>query len=202
MTSGEPADVVFDRDGVRGRLAAAGSDAGVVDIVLDDGPRVRVPRDTLVLRDDGAHVFPHSFAAWFARERAAGGEIVVPVVEEVLHVDTHLRESGRVRVHKQVHERAEIVDVPLLRQDVVVERVAVGRVVEAPPAIRHEGDVLIVPVLEEVLVVEKRLVLREELHIRRETRDDHDPQGLVLRSEQITVERTEAPPSTKPGEKP
>lgn len=35
------------------------------------------------------------------------------------------------------------------------------------PEIRTEGDVTIVPVLEEVLVVEKRLVLKEELHIRR-----------------------------------
>lgn len=196
-------DIVVDRDGARGRLGAAEDGATDVAVVLDDGLRVRLPRDTLVAREDGTHLFPHSFAALLGRAgAAAGAEIVVPVVEEVLHVDTRLRESGRVRVHKQVHERAQIVDVPLLRQDVVVERVAVGRVVDAAPEIRHEGDVMIVPVLEEILVVEKRLVLREELHIRRETTDYRDPQGFVLRSEQVSVERAEAPQSVQPSEKP
>jgi len=196
-------DVVRDRDGVRGKVEDVAADAAVVRITLEDGTRLQVPRTLLVPQDDGSAVFSHSFAGLIARPRlAAGAEIVVPVVAETLHVDTHLREVGRVRVHKQVHERVEIVDVPLLRQDVVVERVAVGRVVDVAPAIRHEGDVMIVPILEEVLVVEKRLVLREELHIRHETRDYRDPQGFVLRSEEITVERSEVPPNTTPGENP
>jgi stress response protein YsnF len=45
-----------------------------------------------------------------------------------------------------------------------------GRMVETAPEIRTESDVTILPVVEEVLVVEKRLVLKEELHIRRRVR--------------------------------
>lgn len=131
-----------------------------------------------------------------------GEEVVLPVAAESLHVDTRLRESGRVLVRKQVHERSEVVDMPLLRQDVVIERVAIGRVVEVAPEIRHEGDVMIVPLVEEILVVEKRILLREELHVRHVTSDYRDPREFVLRSEEITVERLPARPAPAEGESP
>lgn len=55
----------------------------------------------------------------------------------------------------------------LYREDCDIRRVPVKRIIEAPVEARYEGDVLIVPMMEEVLVVEKRLMLREELHITR-----------------------------------
>lgn len=55
----------------------------------------------------------------------------------------------------------------LLREDCEVERVTVQRYVDKPEEIRMDGDTLIVPLMEEVLVVEKRLMVREELHIKR-----------------------------------
>lgn len=51
------------------------------------------------------------------------------------------------------------------------------------------GDVMIVPLLEEVLVVEKRLMLKEELHISKRRTEVHNPQRVILRSEEVTVER-------------
>ena len=48
---------------------------------------------------------------------------------------------------------------------------------------------MIVPILEEVLVVEKRLMLKEELHIRRRQVEESQPQRIVLRTEEATVER-------------
>ena len=75
--------------------------------------------------------------------------------------------TGGVRLVKKVTEHEETVDLPLLRADVQVERVPINRVVlEAPPS-RQEGDTLIVPILEEVLVTEKRLMLKEEVRITR-----------------------------------
>ena len=61
--------------------------------------------------------------------------------------------DGPVRVRKFVYEREAVVDPPLLRDEVVIERVPINRVVEGPIAARSEEDTLIIPVLEEVLVV-------------------------------------------------
>ena len=74
-------------------------------------------------------------------------------------------ETGRVRIRKMVHERGEIVDPPLMRDEVGTKRVPIDRVVEGPLSARTEEDTLIIPVLEEVLIVEKRLLLKEEVRI-------------------------------------
>jgi len=91
-----------------------------------------------------------------------------------------------------VREGEEIVDEPLLREEVSVERVPVNRVVDRPVPVRHEGDVMIVPVLEEVLYVEKRLLLKEELRISKRRVEEHAPQRVVLRKEEVIVERIDS----------
>jgi len=65
----------------------------------------------------------------------------------------------------------------------------VDRVVAGPVPVRHEGDTMIVPVLEEVLVVEKRLVLKEELRVTRRRVETREPQTVTLRREDVVVER-------------
>ena len=80
-------------------------------------------------------------------------------------------------------------DEPFIREEVEVVRVAVGRQVDAPPPPREEGDTLIIPVLEEVLVVEKRLVLVEELHVSKRRVEERRPQSFTLRKEEVVAER-------------
>ncbi|WP_437477093.1 DUF2382 domain-containing protein [Sorangium sp. So ce1014] len=117
-------------------------------------------------------------------------ELIVPVVAQELEVQKRTVESGRVRITKQVHERLETVEEPLVSERVVVERVAVNQVVAEPPATRQEGDTLIVPVVEEVLFVEKRLVLKEELRITRVRAVEMSPlERVTLRSDDVRVER-------------
>ncbi|MDF2689253.1 MAG: hypothetical protein K0Q80_2218 [Microvirga sp.] len=77
----------------------------------------------------------------------------------------------------------------LRQEDVEVTRVPVDKVVDTAPQIRTEGDVMIVPVLEEVLVVEKRLVLKEELHIRRRVSAETVELPITLRKQRAIVER-------------
>ncbi len=115
---------------------------------------------------------------------------VIPVIEETIRVEKREFESGKVIVHKSVEERDEVVDVLLRQQDLSVERVPVGRVVQEAPQTRQEGDTLIVPILEEVLVVEKRLMLKEELHIRKHSTERTEQQTVRLRSEQVKIEQT------------
>jgi len=93
----------------------------------------------------------------------------IPLVEETLHVDKHVVETGRVQVRTFVDDEQVLLRDSLKRETIDVERVAIGREVEVAPQIREEGDFLIVPIVEERLVVEKRLYLVEELRLRRTT---------------------------------
>lgn len=151
---------------------------------LDDGARLRVPADALQARAEGEYFLP------LGRAQLDGGPTVVPVVVEELSVGTRVVDTGVVRLRKVVHEREEVVDAPLLRETVHVERVPVNRFVDGPVGPREEDGVTIIPVLEEVLVVEKRLVLREEIRVtRRREPMPSAPQRVTLRREEVVVER-------------
>jgi stress response protein YsnF len=115
--------------------------------------------------------------------------LVLPVIAEKVVIQRHSRITGRVRISKGVQEREEVIDEPLLRRTVHVEHVPINRVVEGEIPVRYEGDTMIIPILEEVLVVEKRLILKEELHITQRQDEIRQPQRIILRSEDITIER-------------
>lgn len=119
----------------------------------------------------------------------AESSTVIPVVEEELEVSRREVETGRVRVTKKVHERQQVVDEPSWAEEVTVERVPVGEIIDAPPPVRYEGDTMIVPVLEEELLVVKRLVLKEVLRITRRRHERREPLEVTLRAEEATVER-------------
>jgi uncharacterized protein (TIGR02271 family) len=126
--------------------------------------------------------------------RDASGEarepaLVVPVLQEVLDLHTSPVEAGRVRIRKIVHEHEEVVDPLLLRDEVVIERVPINRIVEGRISMRSEENTLIIPVLEEVLVIEKRLLLKEEVRVTTRRVETRAPQRVTLRREEATVER-------------
>jgi uncharacterized protein (TIGR02271 family) len=93
----------------------------------------------------------------------------IPRVEESLSVGKRSVVTGRVRVRKKVRRRTQTLDIALKREEAVVRRVPVNRVVAGPVAVRRQGSTTIVPVLEEVPVVSTQLVLKEELHIEMRT---------------------------------
>jgi uncharacterized protein (TIGR02271 family) len=119
---------------------------------------------------------------------------VIPVIEEQVQVGKRVRETGSVRISKKVHQEEVTVDEPIVQEHVEVERVPVNQYVDiAPPAIRYEGDKMIISVLEEV--VEKRLILVEEIHITKQQEKTHDPQKVTLRKEELRVERISGDPN-------
>jgi len=73
---------------------------------------------------------------------------------------------------------------------VEVEHVPVDRPIETMPSIRQEGDVTIIPVVEEVLKVERCLVLKEEVHIRRIKTTERHQEQVTLRKQEVLVART------------
>ncbi|MFZ6178096.1 YsnF/AvaK domain-containing protein [Nannocystis pusilla] len=123
-------------------------------------------------------------------------ETVIPRLEERLRVDTRVREHGRVRIDKTVEERDQPLELDSVEDHVVSWRVPVNRPVEAPVPVRYDGDTMILPIHEEVVVVQKQLVLREELHVRVHRVHVHEQQTLHLRAEAITITHNR----TTPGE--
>lgn len=117
----------------------------------------------------------------------------IPVIEEQLSVSKRTVRTGSVRIEKAVEAHDYIVTESLRSENAVVERVAIGEQVNAdqPPQVRIENGVTIIPVLEEVLVVEKRLILKEELHIRQVVSDELFSQPVSLKKERLVVSRTD-----------
>ena len=114
--------------------------------------------------------------------------VKVPVIEEHVRYTTQQRQTGKVRITKQVHEDIIDVDESVTHEKVEIERVPVNQYVdEAPPSVRYENDVMIVSVLEEVLV--KRLLLVEELHVRKIQETETDKKELTLRKETVEIHR-------------
>jgi stress response protein YsnF len=114
---------------------------------------------------------------------------IIPVVEERAVVGKRKKLAEGVRVRTTVHETQEVVDEPLVTEDIDVERTPLDRWVTAPVPIRHEGDVTIVTLVEEVVVVEKRLRATEEIRITKRRSVRHEPQEVTLRREEAVVER-------------
>jgi uncharacterized protein (TIGR02271 family) len=161
-------------------------------VQLDERTSVLVPREALVQQEDGSYhliLDPATLEQRDASAEVRDSPLVVPVLQEVLDVRTSPVETGRVRIRKMVHEHEEIVDPPLWRDEVVIERVPINRVVEGPMSVRSEEDTLIIPVLEDVLVIEKRLLLKEEVRITKRRVETHTPQRVTLRREEAAVER-------------
>lgn len=116
-------------------------------------------------------------------------ETVIPLYRETLSLGKRQVERGRVRVDVRVEERERTFEQVLERHDVEVEHVPVNRVVESVPETRQEGDVLIIPIVEEEVVLVRRLVLREELHVRRQATRRTEQFTATLRSERTEVTR-------------
>ncbi|MER2269117.1 YsnF/AvaK domain-containing protein [Methylobacterium oxalidis] len=137
----------------------------------------------------------------------AGETTSIPIVEETARIEKRAVEMGRVRVSTSTETVEQVLRDTLRREAVGVTRVPIDRVIaegEAVPQVRDEGGVTIIPVLEEVLVVEKRLILKEEVHIHRTASDENVEVPVTLRKQRAVVERvsevghvSEVPPKEK-----
>jgi uncharacterized protein (TIGR02271 family) len=119
-------------------------------------------------------------------------ELRVRRSEEELRIETREREAGAVRVRKRVRTDRERIRVPKKRMEVTVERVPVER-----EAVSTEGeaprpeigdDEIVVPVIEEEVVVEKRPVVKEEIRIRKKVVEDTEVVEEDVRREEVEVD--------------
>jgi uncharacterized protein (TIGR02271 family) len=175
---------------------ATDSDPTHVRVQLESGEHYLVPAAIVIPQQDGSVYVPLRLAELVPAPREELAETiyaVVPVLAEELAVKTRVVETGKVRITKVVHEREAHVDEPLWREEVEVTRVPMQRVVNGPVPVREENGTTILSMVEEVLVVEKRWMLREEIHIRTQRSETHQPQQITLRREDVQVERVPYP---------
>jgi len=116
--------------------------------------------------------------------------VVIPVAREEASIARETVETGVVNVRKVVRERVEVIDEPMLHDEVHIEHVTINREVAAPEPPREEGDVLVIPVYEEVVTVHRQWILKEEVRLRRREVQTRHREEVVLREEQALVERT------------
>jgi stress response protein YsnF len=119
-------------------------------------------------------------------------DVRIPLVEERLVTSKREVETGRVRVRTLVEENETLVRETLRHATVEVERVLIEREVDEIPPVREENGVTIIPVVREVLVVQKKLILAEEVHLRRQTQIEEHAQPVLLKTQRAVIEREQS----------
>ena len=115
----------------------------------------------------------------------------IPVMEENLRLGVKQVETGKVRAIKKVHEEDLIVSGPVINDEIQIERIPVNQYVDvAPPSVRYEGETMIIPVVEEEVVVQTRLKIVEEVRITRKKVENTVEKPITLRREEVVVKRS------------
>jgi uncharacterized protein (TIGR02271 family) len=137
-------------------------------------------------------------SSYAADERGGGGgglegdELRMQRSEEELGTGVRKREAGSMNVRKSVRTEREQVRVPRRREEVDVERVAVGREVAEAEEIGGGEEEFVVRVYEEEVVVTKRVVLKEEIRLRKRVVEEVEVFEVELRKEEVEIgDRTE-----------
>ena len=123
-------------------------------------------------------------------------QVVIPLHAEEVSIGTKQVATGHVKVSTVTNSRQQLVEQLLHSERVEVERVPMGQVVEKIPDLRTEGDITIIPVVEETVVVQKQLVLKEEVRVRRIHETQNYRESVVLRQQEAVI--TRVPEDTNP----
>lgn len=139
--------------------------------------------------DKGNEEFRYS-ANFQQDDSEKSAKVTIPIIEEQVVVGKKVVETGHVTLSKKVNESTESFEIPLQQEEIVIKRVPKNELVDTmPPASRYEGDIMIIPVLKEVAVIEKRVMLVEEIHISKLKTEKTETQEVVVRKEEVNVTR-------------
>ena len=122
------------------------------------------------------------------------GETVIPLLAEEVAVAKQVVETGRVQVSRVTHARVQLIDELLAHVTVEIDRTPIGRQIDAMPAVRNEGDTVVIPIVEEVLVIERRLLLKEEVRVRRVRSMERHQESVTLRHHEAVIRHLPAEP--------
>jgi uncharacterized protein (TIGR02271 family) len=119
--------------------------------------------------------------------QAAEGERSVQLRAEELDVQKRPVEKGEVRLRKEVVHETKSIDVPVTREELVIDRHPVHGSAAAG-AIESDARDIRIPVREEEVSVEKRPVVKEEVTVGKQTIHDTKRVSADLQREELRVE--------------
>jgi len=123
---------------------------------------------------------------------------IVPLVAETAAVSKRFRTTGRVRVKVRTETERRMLVEELAGQEIEIERVPRNELIETIPEVRTENGTTIIPLVQEQLVVEKRLVLVEEVRLHRVHTKQTVTVPVDLRAQRADVEHIEVQPQERP----
>jgi uncharacterized protein (TIGR02271 family) len=132
-----------------------------------------------------------SLAAQSDRPADSEDDPKLTLLAEEVSVAKEIVETGRLRVSKQTRTREAFVNENLLSEQAEVEIIPVGRQIFEIPTVRHEGDTIIIPIVEEVLHTERRLILKEEVKITRRKKTEQFHDRVTLRYQEAVITRVQ-----------
>jgi uncharacterized protein (TIGR02271 family) len=109
--------------------------------------------------------------------------------EEQLEARTQVVEAGAVRVRKEVVTEYRTLEVPVRREEIVIERHAPAGAAARGVAELRPGEELRIPVREEQVTVETRPVVKEEVIVGKRVVCETERVGGAVRTEELRVER-------------
>jgi len=125
-------------------------------------------------------------------------EIRIPLLREEIGIEKVARESGHVRIHKTVITEEKRFSVPVTREEVIIEHVAVGRDAALTGDDAFQEDTVDVPLYEEEVRVSKRPILEEEVVVRTVAHSVDREGSAMLRHEEAEIEDTRKSPGLSP----
>jgi len=132
--------------------------------------------------------YRHGMTASAAGTRAETGEQCMKVHEEELHAHKQAVQTGEVKVRKDVVTEHKTIEVPVRREEVVIERHPVSGQVASSADLRP-GQEIRIPVTEEQVHVEKTPVVKEEVHVGKRTVQETEHVSGTVRKEEVKVEQ-------------
>lgn len=188
---------VIGHDGLHGELAGPipADPRSRVAVRLDDGQIVEIPASLLKSHQSGGYEIPlgsrdfgNMWRDTTEQDVRDDEKTVIPVIAEELDVHSRVVPTGGVRVHRRLLEHDEDIETTLRREHLDIRRVIINEEVEGPLPMREEGDTIIVPIVEEVLIVEKRYRLKEEVRMTRRVVQEPHHERVVVRRQEPEIE--------------
>jgi uncharacterized protein (TIGR02271 family) len=112
----------------------------------------------------------------------------VQLFGEVLRVHKERINRGEVRVRKDVMTETQTIDVPVMREELVLEQVAVSENTPVSSADIGRGQEIRVPLSEEKVRVEKQPVVREEVNVGKREVAGVETVSADVRREELRVD--------------
>ena len=143
-------------------------------------------------RYDEATALLHRHGAYDLRttaraSRTADGAERIQLREEELQAHKQSVETGAVRVRKEVVTEHRTIEVPVQREEIVIERQAPTG--EPGASDLRPGEEIRIPVRKEQVTVEKLPVVKEEVTVGKRVVEGTERVGGEVRKEEVRIER-------------